>query len=116
MSTGKRRDAAKERYWRRMIRQCRESGLSVRAFCEQHGLAEASFYGWRRTLGQRAAEAVDFVPVRVVPEPTTVPDAHKSGHALELVLGSGRRVGIGPGFDAATLQRLLAVLEEGRPC
>jgi hypothetical protein len=33
---------------------------------------------------------------------------------VELVLGAGRRLRIGPGFDGPTLTRLLALLE-GRP-
>jgi hypothetical protein len=33
---------------------------------------------------------------------------------VELLLGGGRRLRIGPGFDGPTLTRLLALLEEGR--
>jgi hypothetical protein len=113
MSTGKPRDHSKERFWRTRLRQWRHSGLSVRAFCDQHGLALPSFYAWRRTLAQRDTE-VQFVPVRLAPEP---PASTASGtSALELVLDGRRLLRIGPGFDAATLQRLLALLEEGRPC
>jgi transposase len=113
MST-RHREKDKERFWRTMVRQWRKSGLSVRAFCGEQGLAEPSFYSWRRTLAERDAQAVHFVPVRIAPEPAPVPaDASASG--LELVLGGGRRLRVAPGFDAATLQRLLAVLEEGRP-
>ena len=36
--------------------------------------------------------------------------------ALEVVLADGRTVRVAPGFDAATLRQLLAVLEEGAPC
>jgi hypothetical protein len=35
---------------------------------------------------------------------------------VEIVLQGGRTVRVRPGFDAATLQQVLAVLEEGRPC
>ena len=35
---------------------------------------------------------------------------------LELVLADGRVVRVAPGFDAATLLRLLAVLEAEGPC
>jgi hypothetical protein len=33
-----------------------------------------------------------------------------------VVLGDGRIVRVAPGFDAATLRRLLAVLQEGGAC
>ncbi len=113
MSTGKPRDAVKERYWRQVVLQWRRSGRSVGTFCAERGLSAANFYFWRRTIAQRDAESVAFVPVRVVPEEKEA-DAGE-GAGLELVLGAGRRLRIGPGFDGLTLRRLLAVLEEGRP-
>jgi transposase len=116
------RDGGKERFWRRTLRQWRRSGLSVRAFCAEHGLAEASLYAWRRIIAQRDWEdsrvpdghsdaAVDvtpvFVPLRVIDVSTQV--------AFEVVLERGRVVRVLRGFDADTLRQLLAVLED-RPC
>jgi hypothetical protein len=115
MSTSSQQRSSKERFWRRMVRDWRNSGLSVRDFCADKDLTEASFYAWRRTIAERDAEAVRFVPVRVVPEKQTVATDDGVGTGLELLLRAGRRLRIGPGFDAATLQRLLTVLEEGRP-
>jgi len=112
MSPRKQRDGAKERFWRRVVRQWHHSGLSVRAFCAEHGLAEPSFYHWRRTLAQRTTPDLAFVPVQVVAEePSPSP-----GSGVELVLGHGRVLRLGPGFDAATVQRLLTLLQEERPC
>jgi transposase-like protein len=111
MAPGRARDEQKERQWQRRIEQWRVSGLSVRAFCARHSVATASFYNWRRVLQRRAtAEQPAFVPVQVVAD--TMP-AQTS--ALEIVLADGRAVRVAPGFDAATLRQLLAVLE-GRPC
>ena len=50
MSTGKPRDAGKERFWRRMVHQWHRSGLSAGDFCAERGLSTANFYSWRRTL------------------------------------------------------------------
>ena len=83
----------------------------MRAFCARHGLATASFYHWRRVLERRATERPAFVPVQVVAD--TPPSVAR---ALELVLADGRAVRGAPGFDAATLRRLLAVLEGEGPC
>ena len=110
MAHGRARDERKVHQWRRWIDQWRVSGLSVRAFCARRGLAIPSFYAWRRTLERRAAEQVVFAPVQVVAD--AVP-AQIS--ALEVVLTDGRTVRVAPGFHAATLRRLLAVLEGG-PC
>jgi transposase-like protein len=111
MAPGRARDEQKEQQWRRCINQWRTSGLSVRAFCARHGLATASFYNWRRVLERRAAEGPAFVPVQIVPD---APPAQGAG--LEVVLTDGRAVRVAPGFDAATLRRLLAVLEGEGPC
>jgi hypothetical protein len=111
MAPGRARDEQKERQWRHRIEQWEVSGLSVQAFCARHGLTAASFYHWRRVLERRAAEAPAFVPVQVVAD-TPPPQAS----ALELVLADGRAVRVAPGFDAATLRRLLAVLEGEGPC
>ena len=39
-SGGKRRDPARERFWRRTIRDQQRSGLSVRDFCRREGLKD----------------------------------------------------------------------------
>jgi len=106
------RDERKERQWRRWINQWRASRLSVRDFCARHGLAPARFYHWRRVLERRAAEEpAAFVPVQVVPDAMPA-----QASALEVILADGRTVRVAPGFDAATLRQLLAVLEGGGPC
>ena len=116
------RDRSKEQFWRRTLRQWRRSGLSVRAFCAEHGLAEPSFYAWRRIVAERDQESARvrakpergsddapvFVPLRVIDVSSQV--------AFEVVLERGRVVRILRGFDAATLRQLLAILDEERPC
>jgi hypothetical protein len=121
------RDLGKERYWRRVLGQCRQSVLTARDFCAANGLSEPSFYGWKReiarrdeerTAGTQARTAVSasrrsaaaalpaFVPVRI---------EASAACALEVVVAGGRLVRVRPGFDAAVLRQLLAVLEEP-PC
>jgi hypothetical protein len=111
MARGRARDERKERQWRRWIAEWRASGLSVRVFCARRGLATPSFYHWRRVLERRAAERAAFVPVQVVAD--AVP---AQASTFEVVLIDGRIVRVAPGFDAATLRLLLAVLQEGGPC
>lgn len=65
MATGRPRgcrDPAKERHWRRMVRQWRSSGLSVREFCDWQALSEPCFYAWRRELAKRDRESAAAVP------------------------------------------------------
>ena len=83
MSQGKPRDLRKEQQWRRWIGQWQSSGLSIRAFCEQHHLSQGSFYAWRRVLQQRDAAAGAFVPVQIVSEEPL------PGCTYEVVLAGG---------------------------
>ena len=113
------RDGGKERFWRRMMRQWRRSGLSVRAFCAEHGLSEPSFYNWRRTIAERDERDEASVPgaSRKSARPAFVPLRVIDASAmLEVALQRGLVVRVPRGFDADTLRRLLAVLEEERPC
>lgn len=116
MSTTHPRRRSKEPFWREKIRQWRRSGLTVREFCAQHDVSEPSFYAWKRNLAQCDAPSPTFVPVRVVADEAIANgNTVESSTGLELVLRTGRRLRIGPGFDGPTLQRLLALLEEEQP-
>ena len=48
-SSGSRRAETRE-FWEAAIRLWKDSGLSVREFCGREGLAEHTFYSWRREL------------------------------------------------------------------
>ena len=112
MPQGNPPDSRKAQHWRQLLELWQRSGLSVRAFCRRHQLAEPTFYAWRRLLSERPSPAsaadkpLTFVPLEVRHDtPTdTLP--------LELVLGNGRYLRIPPGFDPAALRRLLATLED----
>ena len=117
------RDVAKEQFWRRMLRRWRESGWTVRAFCDQHDLSEGSFYAWRRILAQRDQEAAQpqresgaalpaFVQVNVAAEQSVPGDSAAAADGIEVVVGGGRLVRVRRGFDAALLRQVLRVLEE----
>jgi transposase len=116
MPTGKPRDLQKERFWRQMLKRWHSSGLTVQAFCRQCKLSQASFYAWRRTLAARDAETVHFAQVQVLADDSSLSIYPLSQAALEVVLGNQRILRIGTGFDAATLRRLLPILEEDTPC
>ena len=50
---GKRRDPAREKFWRRTIRRQQRSGLTVRDFCGREGLKDWTFRWWRQELVRR---------------------------------------------------------------
>ncbi len=115
--------------WAALIDQWQDSGLSLPAFCQRRGLNPGTMRGWVYKRDQRLAverarrevhddratdeapSAPAFLPVHLA-EPLPIPTP---GPGIEVVLGPGRRIAVGPGFDPETLRRVLAVLE-GRPC
>jgi len=56
---GPRRDAAKERWWRGIIRAQRQSGQTIREYCREHALSEPSFYAWRHELNERRGQRAE---------------------------------------------------------
>ncbi|WP_242396355.1 IS66 family insertion sequence element accessory protein TnpA [Anaeromyxobacter oryzisoli] len=112
------RKLAKGRYWsesdgREALAAFEASGLTQVAFRRQTGIGSQRLRWWRRRLGATTESAgrIEFVPVEVTPRTTR---AAGDETAMEIVLGE-IRVRVGPGFDPAALQRLLAVLAE-RAC
>jgi hypothetical protein len=92
-----------EKKWTELIRQQRESGVSVGVFCCERGFSEQAFYYWRKRLSGRdpvrfALVAADAALTEPVP--------------IELLLASGDRLRIAPGTDALTLRTVLNVLQE----
>ena len=110
MPKTRRRNQAREQFWRDTVAAWRQSGQSVRAFCAARGVSEATFFARRRelidraTLPQPPAPAAPFVPVNVVPDPTA-----------EVVLPGGLIVRVPVAADPAAVARLVAALGGG-PC
>ncbi|QDV17750.1 hypothetical protein Pan153_24050 [Gimesia panareensis] len=103
-----RRNPNREAFWRTTISDRMQSGLSIRAFCEREGLSEPTYHYWRRELKKRDAEntaKASFLPVEVQLPATPI----------EIVFSHGTTVRVGNGCDRATLETVLAALEQ-RAC
>ena len=130
-----RRQAAE---WAALIDEWQQSGLSLPAFCQRHGLSRGTMQNWvykpalkraveeaRRETRARAADpghangtpasepSPAFLPVRIAEAIAVDEGAGRTN--VEIRLGAGRRIVVGAGFDSETLRRVVAVLE-GRPC
>jgi len=78
------------------------SGLTRREFAARAGMSVSALDYWRA----RARRGDRMVEVELTP-----PVCWPAGSALTLVLGNGRRIEVGAGFENETLARLLAVAE-----
>lgn len=108
--------------WNALLNDFRRSGLTQAEFCQRRGI---SIHSFRKRLYQaptpkptpansRSADAAaHFVPVTILPDP--IPAAAPVPQPLELILTSGRRIAVAPGFDPQTLRQLIALVEE-QPC
>jgi hypothetical protein len=119
--------------WAGFIDEWNASGLVLAEFCRRHGLNQGTMQGWvykpalKRAIekarrdgqvkeakpSQEDAPSIPspaFLPVRFAdvtapsPEPT-------DRAAIEVVVGAGRRIVVGPGFHPETLRRVVAALE-----
>ena len=104
---GHRVDLAKQAKWLATVQRWQRSGLSVRAFCRQQQVNEASFYDWRRALRERGL-LEERMPafVRV-----STPLVESADNAIEVVLPQGRSLRVRAGFDADALLQLVRLLE-----
>lgn len=93
-----------------LVREYESSGLSRQAFCAVHGLRVATLDKYRRQAAARkmSGSGGRLIAVEVMPSNS----AGRTGAALCVELANGRRIGVDSGFDATTLERLLAVLEQ----
>src|SRR5271166_6450945 len=75
-----------------MVEEFVESGLGASEFCRRHGVVLNTLNRYLRKRREAGS-------------------ASAGGGALAVVLNSKRRIEVGKGFDAATLARLVNVLE-----
>ncbi len=129
------RDLNRERAWRELVDRQRQSGLSVRGFCQRELVSEGSFYAWRRELLRRDRESSSVRPDREpgirslasrsaaarIASTTTAgaaaflpvliePSSNHMARVLEVICGDGSRVSAWPGCEAGLLQAALSVV------
>lgn len=105
--------------WRELVGGWPGSGLTQAQYCERQGISMGSLYRWRAVFGgehqagggltrSRAEASVRRLPVQFSealgpPRPERV---------LSVVFGGGVRREVLPGFDAATLARVVEMLAQ----
>ena len=123
------RHGSRDEHWADVVSQWRASGLSQKEFCRRRDISDRALNNWlykspyrervARILAARSQDKIDaetprFLPVAVLGA-TRDTDSRAACATIEVVLKSGSRIAVTPGFDAETLRRVVAVLE-ARPC
>ena len=112
----KRRDASIEKYWRRTLRRCTRSRMTVAQFCESEGLRTTTYYHWQREIKRRDEEIQPLSP-----EPAGMPllmpaeivdDSLAQGDGLEVVARNGYVVRVGRQACCEQLQCVLRVVSQ----
>lgn len=127
--------------WSKRVERWKDSGLTAKEFASETGLNERSLSWWRWHLGAKAKKTTseaspprgrkqavanesgpttDASPKRRRRRVANVPgpamtfvevSAARTSELLEVVLVRGRRVRVPIGFDEATFERLVTILE-----
>ena len=97
----------------KLVAEYEASGLTRDVFCQQRGLSVAALDKYRRRVQKWARSgAGPMLPVEVVL--STGSNCAARGYGVLVVESrSGRRIEVGRGFDAETLERLLTILDKG---
>ena len=106
--------------FRELLNRRKESGLTIRDFCSNEGIAESIYYYWLRKHNNRADQPKEFIPLlvgnqfpaqrknqlsrSVASSPTDHP---RDETQLEFVFPNGTRLMIHNPVDAAFLQAIV---------
>ena len=99
-------EQAKLAQWAQVVAQCRESSMSVRQWCQEHGVNVSSYYKWQRKVyaAAQAQQERSFVAV------TPVQPAAVGGVAVTIRI-AGAELDIHNGADAATVETVLLAVK-----
>ena len=91
--------------WAERVSACRNSGLSVRAWCQENGVSEQTYYRWKRRLYELAQNQQESRFAEVTPAGKKC-----NGIAVTVQLGSVE-LAIHNGADAATVEAVLRAVK-----
>lgn len=91
--------------WAERVTACRNSGLSVRAWCQENEVSEQTYYRWQRRLYELAQEEheggfAEITPIRRTPDSI----------AVTMQIG-GAELAVHNGADAATVEAVLRAVK-----
>lgn len=112
-------------HWMGIIRECKESGLSVKAFCERAGIRRNKYFYWKKKLREKEcaeparadsnssslAQTV-FAEVKLPEQPTLSAEPVPANHIC--IEAGGMRITADGGYPVSQLSELLSSVMQ--PC
>jgi hypothetical protein len=111
----------------KILRRQEESGLIVKEFCTNEGIAPSSFYYWKKKLKKNNNARADFIPLVIKPsqsysdknhspvQETRELPAHPEGAEdnvlLEVVYPNGTKLRIKKDMDLGRLRELICLYD-----
>ena len=103
-----------------LLNRRKESGLTIRDFCSNEGIAESKYYYWMNKHNRKAAQPREFIPLVVgnhlpvqrrnqlsLSSPVTQEMHQQDDIPLEFVFPNGTRLVIRNQVDPAILQTIV---------
>jgi hypothetical protein len=112
MSKEQKSDTNQRQFWQMVIDTCKESDLSIAAFCKKEGISVAAYYYWRKKLVSSHPKSNSKTPPAFIE--VALPQSNAT--VLELVLSSGNTLRINPGADNKMLIDVLSALRQADLC
>lgn len=114
--------SSREQFWRGHFAAQKTSDLTIKAYCQQHGLKMPTYYVWRKRLGLSTRSSTsrlassDVGPCFVsVP----LPGGTSLGDVVEIVLPGGAMIRVSAGCheqQLAMVWRVVSGATEASPC
>ena len=91
-------------YWRELVDEQAQSGLSASAFCRDRDLKVPQFYRWRRRFRPSQDRQASSGFLALIP----TSDENRSG--VRIRLGAGVSIEVDRGFDPPTLRKVVETI------
>ena len=113
-------------HWAKIMREREESGLSIKAYCEQAGFHENTYFYWQKRLRETACEALSGIQYNTtslapvfaeisLPSGTAMPSADMSIKLGDVCIeAAGVRISANREYPVGQLTELLMTVM--RPC
>lgn len=99
--------------WAGILRARRDSGLSVRCYCQEQGINEKTYYYWQRRLRETACERLvseELSPQKESPVFAALPMPSSRDSASIVIRLNGAEVEIRGAANTAAVETVLKVL------